>query len=331
MKKYNLENLPENLISILNQHADFFTTFSWYQLFVKTVHPTNYDFLTDEKERVILTIKYEHSRFLSTWTSLSNFYSPIYRIPNFQELPNLLNAEKSWNVLKLQPLSEQDADEIVTKLKNADIPALPYFCFGNWYFDVNGRSFEAYFSTLSSRVKNTVARKTKKFFALPNSTLKIISEKPNLDSTISDYNHVYQASWKQEESHPEFISGLCHLAASQNALRLGIAYLDDVPIAAQLWIVADKTAYIYKLAYDENYKNLGAGSILTTKLMQHVIDVDKVEKVDYLTGDDAYKKDWMSHRQTRLGVIAFNTKTFFGFFAMLKHFTLFQLKRFIKK
>jgi ribosomal protein S18 acetylase RimI-like enzyme len=327
MKRYQLNNLPADLIVILNENADFFTTFSWYQLFVKTVNPTNYDFLVGENESVILPVKYENLRFCRTLLGLSNFYSPIYHIMNSQHLTELLKVEKSWDVLKLQPLSENDATEIATQLNHSRIPALTYFCFGNWYLDVSGRSFEAYFSGLSSQVKNTVERKTKKFFAMPNATLKIISENDDLDAAISDYNLVYQASWKQDESHPDFISGLCRLAASQNALRLGIAYIDDVAIAAQLWIVADKTAYIYKLAYDEAYKNLGIGSILTAKLMRHVIDIDDVEKVDYLTGDDAYKKDWMSHRQERLGVIAFNPKTFCGLLQMSKAFAVFYLKK----
>ena len=43
--------------------------------------------------------------------------------------------------------------------------------------------------------------------------------------------------------------------------------------------------------------------------MQHVIDTDHVEEVDYLTGDDAYKQDWMSHRRERIGLVAFNPRT----------------------
>ena len=35
------------------------------------------------------------------------------------------------------------------------------------------------------------------------------------------------------------------------------------------------------------------------KLMRHVIDVDQVREVDFGSGDDAYKKDWMSDRRER--------------------------------
>lgn len=53
--------------------------------------------------------------------------------------------------------------------------------------------------------------------------------------------------------------------------------------------------------------------------MEHVIDVDNVHEVDYLTGDDAYKKDWMSDRRERWGVVAFNLRTPHGLLAAARH------------
>jgi CelD/BcsL family acetyltransferase involved in cellulose biosynthesis len=53
--------------------------------------------------------------------------------------------------------------------------------------------------------------------------------------------------------------------------------------------------------------------------MQHVMDVDGVREVDYLTGDDNYKKDWMSHRRERVGLIAFDTSRPRGVLAWARH------------
>ena len=53
--------------------------------------------------------------------------------------------------------------------------------------------------------------------------------------------------------------------------------------------------------------------------MRHSIDVDHAEEVDYLTGDDAYKQDWMSHRRERRGIVAFNPLTVRGLVLGSKH------------
>ena len=47
-------------------------------------------------------------------------------------------------------------------------------------------------------------------------------------------------------------------------------------------------------------------------LMKHVLAHDNVTEVDFLTGDDLYKKNWMSHRRERWGIIAYNPKTLGG-------------------
>ena len=47
-------------------------------------------------------------------------------------------------------------------------------------------------------------------------------------------------------------------------------------------------------------------------LMEHVIDKDKVAEVDFLIGDDAYKRDWMSDRRERWGIIAQGPRTLAG-------------------
>lgn len=46
--------------------------------------------------------------------------------------------------------------------------------------------------------------------------------------------------------------------------------------------------------------------------MKHVIQQGKVKEVDFLIGDDEYKKSWMSNRRERWGIIAFNKNSFIG-------------------
>jgi CelD/BcsL family acetyltransferase involved in cellulose biosynthesis len=83
-------------------------------------------------------------------------------------------------------------------------------------------------------------------------------------------------------------------------------------VAAQIWIVANGKASIYKLAYDEAFKAYATGTLLTACLMQRVIEHDGVHEVDYLIGDDAYKKTWVNQRRERWGLIAYNPRTLAG-------------------
>ena len=106
--------------------------------------------------------------------------------------------------------------------------------------------------------------------------------------------------------------GLIRACVERGWLRLGVAWLKDKPIAAQLWIVANGKASIYKLAYDQAFKGYAPGTLLTAKLTQHVMLQDGVGEIDYLIGDDSYKKTWMNQRRERWGLIAYDTRSFHG-------------------
>jgi CelD/BcsL family acetyltransferase involved in cellulose biosynthesis len=99
---------------------------------------------------------------------------------------------------------------------------------------------------------------------------------------------------------------LAEKLAARNKLLLGMLYFQERPVAAQLWILHADIASILKLAYDDTFREYSFGTILTYRLIMFAIDEMKVKSIDYLTGDDAYKKDWMSLRRERRGNMAFN-------------------------
>jgi hypothetical protein len=66
------------------------------------------------------------------------------------------------------------------------------------------------------------------------------------------------------------------------------------------------TAYIHKLAHLETAKLLSAGTTLSAALFEHVIDTDKVELIDFGTGSDDYKRDWMESSRPRYRLTCFD-------------------------
>jgi CelD/BcsL family acetyltransferase involved in cellulose biosynthesis len=78
-------------------------------------------------------------------------------------------------------------------------------------------------------------------------------------------------------------------------------------------LVYDRAAaYIFKLAYDEAQSRWSAGTVLTAHLLRHALEVDQVVEIDYLSGDDAYKKSWMTVRRERIGLMACNLRSIGG-------------------
>jgi CelD/BcsL family acetyltransferase involved in cellulose biosynthesis len=158
---------------------------------------------------------------------------------------------------------------------------------------------------------------TKKF-AADGGTLELLVDSTHLARGLDAFQQVYRAKWKKEEPFPQFIPGLVQTCAERGWLRLGVAWHNGQPIAAQLWIVANGKANIYKVAYNEDFKPYAPGTLLTALLMAHVIEQDRVTEVDFLIGDDPYKKTWMSHRRERWGIIAYNPKTLGGLLGLGK-------------
>jgi len=269
--------------------------------------------------------------------SLSTFYTSAYSPLVCSDTPetlflalfqHLAKTEK-LTMLTLSPM-DPDAPEfghMQRALSRAGWRGThTFFCFGNWIHDVRGHSYQSYLQSRPSSLRNTIARKTRKFFDADRGEIDIIEGGDALETAIAQYVAVYNNSWKNEEPYQDFTPALMRLAAGREWLRLGIASYDNLPVASQIWLVCSGTAYIFKLAYDENYKHLSPGTVLTARMMQRAIDEDHITRIDYLSGDDSYKADWMSERRQQYGIAAYNSYSLRGI-AMLLEYKLRKLAK----
>jgi len=206
-----------------------------------------------------------------------------------------------------------------------------FFCFGNWQYEARGDTWQSYLATRPSQLRNTISRRTRQFLEDNRGTLSIIEGVGLRDEHIEQFTNVYHGSWKRDEPWPDFIPALLRLAARRNWLRLGIATYDGVAVASQIWLVFGGKAYIYKLAYHEDYRRLSPGTVLTAHVMQHVIDRDSVLLVDFLSGDDSFKKQWMTVRRECWGIAAYNNRSLHGRILQIRYILRNAAKRLLKK
>jgi hypothetical protein len=202
--------------------------------------------------------------------------------------------------LQLDPVAEDDANlkNLQRAMERSGFSSQRYFRFYNWCHRVQGGSFAEYMAARPGRVRNTIARKKRKLEREHGYRIRLYTGS-DLAKGLADYAAVHSASWKANEQFESFVAGLAHSLAREGWLRLAVLYIDGRPAAAQFWFVAHGKASIFKLAYDETWKRYSPGTILIANLMEYVIDTDSVEEIDFLTGNDAYKQEWMSQRRER--------------------------------
>jgi hypothetical protein len=320
-------------LSPLESEGDgaFESRLAWFDLLQHTVFPTDagvrYVYAADGgRIAALLPLRAERSNGVRTIRALGNFYTPLFAPPIScgQEnsvlkrvLAHAIEMEGRADVLTLSPMDPGSPifRDILIQIQALGWIPFEFFCFGNWYLPVTG-DWQQYLASRSANLRSGIKRRTRRFLD-DGGVLELVTGATGvvaLDAAIAAFESVYSASWKRPEPFPAFMPTLIRQLATANALRLGIAWLNGHPVAAQLWFVASHKASIYKVAYDPAHAGYSPGTVLTAYLLRRMIDGegDRIEEVDFLIGDDAYKKHWMSHRRERWGIVAYNPRTLRG-------------------
>lgn len=255
--------------------------------------------------------------------SLSNFYtmefSPIFSGPTcrrgelLSELLMHIARERpacAYLNLRLLLADRDETTQLAKSVEAAGFLVNQYFQFENYYAQTRNADFLAYYNARPSQVRNTIKRKLGKLKRTHRFAVRIVSTDD--DKALKDYLEVYAHSWKDREQYPDFMRELCRLGARLGLLRIGVLYVEDAPVAAQIWLMSGRKAIIYKLAYHESFKEFSVGSILTKEMLELVLQDGQVEEIDYGVGSEPYKRDWMDDKRALIGLEGFNRRTVSG-------------------
>lgn len=279
---------------------------------------------------------------------IGNVYSP-FRYFLFSELEDqarkehaafifgfFSNTYKRWDILDLNPIPEENDyfDILNMAIKKTGLKYSEYFCFGDWYLDEIDCSGDEYVANLPKKIRKDVPYCQRRLQKMGNLEFKLIKNDDLIDNYMNLYYDLYSKSWQEKEGiGPTFHRDLAKMAAKKGWLRLGFLFLDDSPMSSQFWISCDDTAFILKTVYDQNYNKFSPGKILTAEMMKYVIDIDKVKTVDFVQGDESYKKDWTPKRRERKGIMVYNNNIKGQFLAFLNNniLPIFNKYEYLKK
>lgn len=278
-----------------------FTRPAWFYLLEEYEPLAIYVMARDDSGAVILPLLRDGNGL----ESLINWYSfnwePLMTLG--ADVPKLLQAalkDLGQHTGELRFSKLDDADGWIRYLEDA-LKATKWVvvrekCDTNHFLDTQGLDYATYFNSRPGRLRSTIKRKT--------SALEIRLGTQFTDRLWADYEDIYADSWKTVEGEPSLLRRFAEREARDGRLRLGFALHSGEPVAAQFWTVEDGIAYIHKLSYRENRRNLSPGTVLTAAMMEQAIDHDHVIRVDFGTGDDPFKRDWMSGKQERTRLTA---------------------------
>lgn len=227
---------------------------------------------------------------------LLNWYSFSWQ-PLVSTIENLFQAELMASLartlrersarLTLWPLPDENglASAMERAFRSAGWIVARRVSDSNHWLETGGRRFKAYLRGRPGALRAALDRKGK-----------------HLETEIFDYfdvdtwdiyEHIYANSWKPAEGNATLLRQFAEAEGAAGRIRLGITRHQGRPVAAQFWTVEAGTAWIHKLAHDERARHLSPGTVLTAAMLEHAMDRDEVGLVDFGTGDDSYKRDWM--------------------------------------
>jgi CelD/BcsL family acetyltransferase involved in cellulose biosynthesis len=221
-------------------------------------------------------------------------------------MTSIARAARSNGIAEVELAPIEDPAPLRTAFREAGWRVFVTEKTGNWRAATQGLDFETYWARRPAQLRNTAKRRGK------SAGLEIAIYDRFDEAAWADYEAVYRTSWKPEEGSFPFLRALAEQEGAAGTLRLGIARKDGRPVAAQLWLVENGEATIHKLAYAEDAKAMSPGTLLGMEMFRHALDTDHVRAIDYGTGDDGYKKDWMDGRRPLWRLQAYDPRSLHG-------------------
>jgi len=335
----NFLDLPQGYNALFEQTAkkSFYLSREWFELIFRTCSEVGdetriYGFEPRQGsgEPIAALVMWKKSTrsplvFKRSLQSMSNWYSGLFSPLMLEGVANptqvlcdllgaVANDSISWDVIDFSPLDPDDPiyHALVDGLRQSGMYPQTYFRTVDWYAPFQGNTFSDYWRVLSSKKRNTLRRKEKHAREFGSVEFRLYRAPDELQRALADYGLIYKASWKNDERYESFVPELITNSCRLGTLRLGIIYVNGEPAAAEFCIAAAGIAMMIKTAYVERFARLSVGALAIWKVLEYVLDNDRIVEIDFGNGDDSYKREWVNQTRERWGVVGFNGRTFPG-------------------
>jgi CelD/BcsL family acetyltransferase involved in cellulose biosynthesis len=310
--------------------SDYYLTHDWLQGWLRHFYPNEAYFVLFWKDGeiefaapMVCRRRRYHGLQIRELALTRDWYSPVSGLlctgtayDNVDMLMrHLASAGMAWDVLDFDglPMEQEGSKALLRWIDRLGWPSHAEDSFGNWIL----RGFRSWDDYWKGKAKRKQRRKSivyrDRLLELGNVRTRIISNGGEVDAAFGQFYEICERSWKEgAERHPEFVKSTMRLAAKKDALRIAFLDLDDKPIASWYAFVHGSTAYLPRTGYDARFRRYMPGLVLLEDFLRHLIEVDRVDTIDFQHGDEAYKSVWANERRLRKRIVVANPRSWKG-------------------
>ena len=239
---------------------------------------------------------------------------------------DFLHANRTgYDVLRFSPLEPHSPvlEQVVGALRRTGHPTQVYEGHPASFASTATLTFEEYLAARPRAFRASLERARRSLEDAGRASFRLIADEKEIGAAARDYARIEERGGSADPSEtPKYLRGLMSVAARSGVLRIGFLDVDGVPAAAQAWVISSNVAHCLRIVSIDSPETMLLDDLLTARLARRLIDVDRVAELDYGTVTADYGSNWASGTRRRVGVVAFNPRTWRGIKGVARHMAL---------
>ncbi len=150
----------------------------------------------------------------------------------------------------------------------------------------HGPSFDEHLKkNVASKRRRELARNRRRLSEVGHLRHRFVTGGPDLEKAVEAFLSIEAAGWKGHggtalQCRPDSLAFARKAFTENPGCMADMLLLDDKPIAVSLMVKSGRTGFTVKCAYDETYRNYGAGLLLEEDALRNFLDGNFVDRLD---------------------------------------------------
>lgn len=231
-------------------------------------------------------------------------------------------APKAFDVVRASPLDQQSrfTAALVEALRKTGHLLQVYRQPDDHFEDVSGLGFDGYMAARPRPLRESLERYTRLLLQGGRARFYLAMSVGQFADAWGAVRRVIAATPQQGQPEPlQHLQGIMRVAAELGGLRLGLLFLDDQPVNVQFWVVTRGVARCLRFWSGTEQRAFPLDDMLTQFMALYLIDADHVSELDFGSVRADFAADWAPAARQRIGVVAFNRRTWRGLRGAARH------------